>query len=486
MLSNANLLYSLMLVVGDFLAIILAFGLAYILRVKLGFSAGDGTVAQDVKAIDYILALTLITPLWLMIFASMKLYNREIFFNRIGETSRLLVGSFVGIMLVISYDFLTNKPLLPAKLVAVYGVILAFCLLFLERTLLRKLRLLMFKKGKGLARVLLVGSTKQTKALAQHFQQPGVGFKVAAIVGSKDVLPKDYSGKHYSTIDQALNSFKKLNLTTVVQTELYKDGAKNKALLQKAQDNHLGYKYIPTGSGLHTGTHSVDLFQGYPVISIHQTALVGWGRVAKRVFDVVAASIALVALLPVMLVTAAIRLFEDGGPILFKQKRLTRHNKHIYVYKFRTMSRKFSGKDQEKAFRSVGRDDLADQFLKVGHQVDFKNEKDIRLTPFGRFIRSASIDEMPQLWNVIKGDISLVGPRAIVPEELKFFKELGNQMLHVKTGITGLAQVSGRSEISHDERARLNAHYVRNWTFWLDIKILIKTVKLLFTRQGIR
>lgn len=490
MLSNANLLYSLMVVLSDFIAIVIAFVLAYILRVNLGLDVGstsDGELVTKIDSTTFAVAFIAITPIWLAIFGSLKLYARDIFFNRFKEVARLFIGTFIGILVVIGYEFFTGEQIFPGRLIAVYGFILAFTLLLISRQLIRLIRKQLFKYGRGITRVALIGSTDATKKLAKLLSDTkSSGYNIVAIVGSKKVVPEVFKGRHFTSLKEALNELDSLDTTMIIQTEFYESRDRNKKILSSAQENHLAYRFIPTQEEFFSGNHTVDVFHGFPVVAVHRTALIGWGRIAKRIFDIIASTLLLMILSPLLLIVAALIFIEDGGPVLFKQKRLSRYNKHIHVYKFRTMSRKFSGKDPEKVFREIGRDDLADQYLNVGHQVDFGSERDIRLTKVGDIIRKLSIDELPQLWNVIRGDISLVGPRAIVPEELKFFKDLGNQMLYVKTGITGLAQVSGRSDISHDERAKLNAYYVRNWTFWLDIKILAKTARQLFSKEGTR
>jgi lipopolysaccharide/colanic/teichoic acid biosynthesis glycosyltransferase len=145
------------------------------------------------------------------------------------------------------------------------------------------------------------------------------------------------------------------------------------------------------------------------------------------------------------------------------------------------MKRRFSGRDPVEVFHEMNRTDLAEAFVKSEKLTD-----DPRISDIGRLIRRFSLDEIPQLVNVIKGDISLVGPRAVIPEELKYYKDKSSLLLSVKTGITGLAQVSGRSNIDYYERARIDLYYVQNWSFWLDLTILFKTIRVVLNRSGVR
>lgn len=155
-----------------------------------------------------------------------------------------------------------------------------------------------------------------------------------------------------------------------------------------------------------------------------------------------------------------------------QQKRLTRFNKVFNVYKFRSHYAKYDGKRDEEVFAMIGKPELITEYRKNGDKLDH----DFRVTPVGRVIRRTHIDELPQLFNILKGEISLVGPRALIPTELNQY-EKKHTILSVKSGLTGLAQVSGMRDISFAERRQLDTYYVQNWSFWLDLSILVKTIK---------
>ena len=199
----------------------------------------------------------------------------------------------------------------------------------------------------------------------------------------------------------------------------------------------------------------------------------------KRLLDIVIASSALVLLSPVYaFVTYKVRK-NLGSPVLFRQVRPGLKGKPFEMIKFRSMGAKYGSKDAAEEFREMGREDLAEEYEK-----NRKVENDPRITRFGRFLRATSIDELPQIFNVLKGDISLVGPRPILPQETKLAKGRTSLLHSVKSGMTGLWQVSGRSELSFDERIELELFYAQNWTFWLDIKILFKTVWVVLKGRG--
>jgi lipopolysaccharide/colanic/teichoic acid biosynthesis glycosyltransferase len=220
-----------------------------------------------------------------------------------------------------------------------------------------------------------------------------------------------------------------------------------------------------------------------PVIAVRQTPLFGWGRIVKRLFDLGMGSIFLLIAIPFMILIAiAIKLSDPKGPVFMRgkaQNRLTRFDQVFKVYKFRTHYAKFDGKSDEEVFEMVGKPELIKEYRANGDQLD----NDFRVTPVGRFLRATSLDELPQFINVVKGDISLVGPRALVPQELAQYAKK-HTILSVKSGLTGLAVVSGRRDIPYEERRKLDVYYVQNWSFWLDITILLKTVRIVLERTG--
>lgn len=205
----------------------------------------------------------------------------------------------------------------------------------------------------------------------------------------------------------------------------------------------------------------------------------------KRVFDVVLSSLALIVLAPLFLLIAlAIRL-TDPGPVFYRHRRLTLGGRPLEIYKFRTMHAQFStgerfgGRTDADVFGELGRSDLADEFA-----LQQKLRGDPRISRIGAWLRRTSLDELPQLWNVLKGDLSAVGPRPIVDAELDRYGEACDQLLSFKPGLTGLWQVSGRCEVAYEERVRLDLQYVENWSLLLDLKILCRTLPAVLSGRG--
>lgn len=197
-----------------------------------------------------------------------------------------------------------------------------------------------------------------------------------------------------------------------------------------------------------------------------------WEQSAKRLFDVVVSLVGLVILLPVLLVAALLVRMTSPGPALYRQERVGLHGRHFRVWKFRSMS---CGADQL----------VAELMAEHGGYVPFyKMRQDPRITPFGRFLRRSSIDELPQLINVLKGEMSLIGPRPQVQAEVDQYAPEHHRRLHVKPGITGLWQVSGRSDVPRHEAVLLDLYYVETWSLRSDLRILLKTAKAIATARG--
>ena len=470
MKSNASLVYNVFLILGDFLALVAAFISAFIIR------AHNGTpVAHPIHSTTYFLVFLSLLPFWILIFALLGLYNANIYERRFSEFGRLLVGSFIGMLFVVFWNFLSVTPIFPAKLVPIYGFVFGFIFLVLFRNTIRIIRTELFGFNIGLTNIIIVGGTGITDELVDSLDDSRhSGYRVMAVVSGR----KHRAVPTYSTIKEFLESGQTRRIHGIVQTELYKDEARNREVLDYAQTHHVSYRFIPGNTELFVGNIDVELFRNsIPVIAVRQTPLFGWGRIVKRLFDLTVGLILLIVSSPLWLLTAiAVKLNDPSGPVFYRTNRLTRFGTTIQILKFRSMYWKYCVPTDE-SFARLGRLDLLEKYRRNG---DFL-EHDPRVTPVGNFIRATSLDELPQILSVIGGGLSLVGPRALDKVELERYDKK-NIILTVKSGLTSLAIVSGRKAISFEERRKLDIYYVQNWSFWLDIIILVKTVRVLLGR----
>lgn len=468
--------YSLILVVADFLVLLFAFSIAYILRVQ----HDPRPLLTKVYADEYFFSLLAIIPFWIVVFAALGLYQSTTYNRRLTEWSKIAIGSFIGILVVIGWQYASNEVLFPARLVAVYALVASFLLIVTEREFLRWVRSLLFRFGRGTSRVLIVGNSAATYDIASSLAETRKsGYEIVAIAGPKKVVPRHLDVKQYSSLDHALSHITDLGITTIIQTDLYDSAERNQLVLGAAQMHHIGYSFIPGEAEFYTGKNTIDVFLGYPMISVSQTPLVGWGAVFKLAFDTLASLVLLILLSPLFLLLIVLQKILNPGPVFYVSKRLSRFSEPINLIKFRSMNPKYGKKDAAVEFRAMGREDLAKEYEK-----NQKVEHDPRITPFGHFLRKTSLDELPQLINVLRGDLSLVGPRPILPQESRFLQNRAALLHSVKSGVTGLWQVSGRSNLNFQERLELEMFYAQNWSFWLDIKILFKTLAVVIRRQG--
>ena len=476
MLTRNTKFYSLLLFFADALVILLAFAIAYIARVQYD----PRPLLAPVYAERYFVSSLIVLPFWLAAFASFGLYQARTYNRRLAEWGKILLGTFVGILIVIGYEYVSSEVIFPARLIVVYAFIGALALLVLEREILRQIRSLLYRYGRGVSRVLIVGNSEATRDIARELANTAKsGYEVVAVAGPKRFVPGKLNVEHFYQVEKALEAVKRLRITTIIQTDLYDSSERNQIILGAAQVNHVNYNFIPGEAEFYTGKNTVDVFLGYPMIAVSQTPLIGWGSIVKRIFDIIVSILLLVLLSPLLVLLVVLQKIFNPGPIFYISNRLSQFSRPIKLYKFRSMAPQYGKKDAAEEFREMGRDDLAREYEK--HR---KVASDPRITRFGNFLRITSIDELPQFINVLKGDLSLVGPRPILPQEIQFSDGKAALLHSVKSGVTGLWQVSGRSELNFDERIELETFYAQNWSFWLDLKILFKTLAVVLRGKG--
>ena len=471
---TASLLFSFILLVGDFFALVGAFTLAFIVRVKLD----DRPLLEPLTAAGYIGVIAVLLVFWLIIHALLGLYRSNVYENRFKEFFMLFIGSFIGILFLIGSEYVLNRAIFPARLVTAYGFLFAFLLTLLFRTIARAVRRLLFRYNVGVNNVLIVGSTNVTYELAERLSLPQLGYRVVGIVGDKRAkytqVPVELQFKDFA---EAARKIKVRDVHSIVQTELFAEQERNDEILAFAQEHHIAYRFVPGNSTLFVGSIDVNLFEGIPTIAVHQTALIGWGRVVKRAFDLSVSLLLLILSSPVLLLVWLLLTVFGGGDAVYKQTRMSRYNTKIGLYKFRTHKHAYNGLSPEQAFEKMGKPELAKKYRDNGDFI----ENDPRISRLGAFLKKSSLDELPQLLNVFKGEISLVGPRPLVPEEMQQFSK-HSIILSVKPGITGLAVISGRKDIPFEERRKIDLYYVQNWSFLLDIVIILKTAVHVISR----
>ena len=425
---------------------------------------------------DFTMTVIFLVPILLVILAALGLYKKAIFLgrSRLPERAKLVFAAVLSVAALIVYDFFTGEELFPVRIMAVSAVAFSFVFLLAERILIRFVIRQIFKSDYGTKRAVIIGNSKNTEYLADYIAAtPESGYRLAGIIAGRKYIPKDLKAQQYSSLKDAL---RKAKVDVIFQT----DEKSTEYVYKQAVNRHLLYYFVPSETALSSHFGDLELVGNTPAVLVMATPLVGGAAAVKRLFDILFSLVGiLVTLIPMMIVWVVLKLTDFKHSPIYKDNRLTQYNRKFKCYKFRTMKPVYSGMTAEQAFLKMGKPELIKKYRKNGdYLVD-----DPRVTKVGRFLRRTSIDELPQLFNILKGDISLIGPRALLPGELRDYGDR-SLILTVKSGLTGFAQVSGRRDIAFEERRALDIYYVRNWSLMLDLSIFFKTIMVVLKGEG--
>ena len=465
--------YRLSLLFGDAFAIVFSFAFAYYFRINIDHRA----YYFDSQIGDFVVANIFLLPVWIIILTSLGLYSKRVLKSRTLKAWRLFLASIIGVMSIITYDFFASGifnrgSLFPVRVIALYAVLFCFITLLIVRLIISSIYHAFLRHEKGIIRTVIIGNSDNTTQLLEGIS-PESGFKVVGVVANNEYIPSEWRKRKYPNLNIAL---KNLRPDAIIHTDTENIEENNKAAIE----HHALYYYSPAESSIITLGGNVEFIAAVPIILIRATPLNGGARILKRIIDIVFGIIfTIIAAIPMLIVFIIQKIISPRSPAIYKDTRLTRYNNEFALFKFRSMKPEYCGLTPEEAFEKIGHPELSAKYREQGDYL----KNDPRYTKFGELLRRTSLDELPQLFNVIKGDISLIGPRALQPQELKNYGDRGI-ILSVKSGLTGLAQVSGRRNISFSERRALDIYYVQNWTLALDIQIFFRTIACVFRREG--
>lgn len=467
-----TIFFRIFLALGDLTAILLSFLFAYFFRTHL--DSRPFYFAPD--PFLFIAPIFILLPLWLVILAFLGLYNKNIFLakSKLPEIRRLATASIIGIMTIITYDFFADSNLFPVRTIAFYATIFCFFSLILFRTIFRIARTYILKKHQVSLRAVIIGNSKNTEFLANYISSsPESGYRLVSIVAGRKFIPSDLRKYQHSSLKEA---FKKAKPDVVFQT----DERQTEYIYKQAIEHHLLHYFVPAESAISAHIGELELVGNTPAILLKNTPLIGSAKIVKRLTDLFFVLPGLIIASPIMFfIWTAIKLSNPKAKATYSEIRLTRHNKRFKIYKFRTIKPEYNGLSPEEAFTKMKKPELIKKYRKNGDYL----KNDPRITKLGRYLRSTSLDELPQLFNVLVGHLSLVGPRALVPGELRDYGDR-SLLLSVKSGLTGLAQVSGRRDISFEERRSLDLYYIQNWSLRLDFQIIFRTIFAVIRAKG--
>ena len=377
---------------------------------------------------------------------------------------------------ILALYFMQASMLASRLYVVLFGFLTLFNI-YVGRYILLKL----LKKMNWLTKpVILIGAGK-TAELALSFFDGDLGYRYR-VVGLLDdapiskILPQKFL--LLGQVQNAVDIIRDSGVKTVIITAPGMDGTRMERLVAKIQPLVRDILFVPDLMMLPLGHVGVEPFYTEKVfmLSIRNNLARRRNRLAKRIFDLILTIIGGILISPILLILAVVVGVDNKGRIIFAHRRVGRKGKPFPCYKFQTMV----PNAQERLEEYLAKNPEA----RKEWEESFKLTNDPRVTKLGAFLRKTSLDELPQLWNVLMGDMSLVGPRPIVAKEVKFYGENIEEYYMVPPGITGMWQVNGRSDTTYEERVGMDTWYVRNWSVWIDLVYLFKTVKTVFTGKG--
>lgn len=468
-----DLAFTALLLPLDFLALIGAAISAYVLRFSPYFT-GIRPIITDIPLYQYLASSTGFALLWMLLFAIAGLYTTK--HRRVWSMlGRVFIACLAGIMLVIGSVFFT-RALDTSRFIiaAVFG----FAVLYVScaRLALHIIRRQLYRASIGHEQIALIGSSSAALELTKLYKQhPELGWTIV----------KQYKTWNETTKKDLRDLAKRLKIDTVLlaDPELNRQDALD--IIGLAEEFHLGFRYLADLFSATFTNVEMDTFGGVPVINVKRTKLDGWGRIFKRAFDVIVAALLIIISSPILIAFGIMLLIEDGWPVFFLNERVGERGKLFHLMKLRSMYRKYSIGPQfkkQKAALKMEAELIKEKSIKGGPV--YKIVDDPRVTKIGAFIRRWSIDELPQFINVLKGDMSLVGPRPHQPREVANYLPRHRRVLAIKPGITGLGQISGRSNLDFEDEVRLDAWYIENWSPALDLYILLKTPMVVIKKTG--
>jgi len=408
---------------------------------------------------------------WLIVFSINGLYKVDQNKKLADDFKKIMISSTVGLGLVATY-MLFFQATFDSRFLILFSYIFAIIFVSFGHMIDRLIKALMYRANIGLRRVVIIGQDSIAQIIIDSLtSRKELGY---AVVGTF----KTFSLNTAKQLD-------KLNIDEIIFTDPRAREQETLLAINYATQQHKVFKYSADLFATYSSLSSIQPLAGIPIVEIKKTSLGAWGRVAKRLFDLIVSSLVLIIFSPIFLLLSIVIILETGRPVIYKNERVGIRGKLFFVYKFRSMFQKDS---TGKQFGSSGASALKKELeLIKKHNTKsgpiYKIGNDPRITTFGKFLRRLSLDELPQFVNVFKGQMSVVGPRPHQPREVQQYEHKYKQIFNLKPGITGLAQISGRSDLSFEDEMKLDIFYTERWSLLLDLIICIKTPFVIFKKR---
>jgi len=402
--------------------------------------------------------LWLIALLWPVCFALAGLYSMQSTRRTIDEISKIILGCSTAVM-ILMFLFFFSRNLFDSRFIILAGWLFSIILVIIGRGAVRVFQQFLYYYNIGSHRIIIIGVGAVAQEIKSSFQRDvRSGYKVV------EEFP-DFSSAVEEQLLKLIQA-DKFDEILVANANLAQES------LERLNDfsylNHIAIKYVADIFEFPISNFDITTIAGLPVIEVKKTRLDGWGRIYKRIFDWLISAVIIILLSPVFLIIALAVKLDSRGPLLFNYQRIGEHGRPFNYFKFRSMIKDAHQYRFDEKFLKEH------QNLRGGTPL-MKFPDDPRVTIVGKFIRRFSLDELPELFNVLIGKMSLVGPRPHEIEEVAKYENFHRRILTIKPGMTGMAQVSGRSDLNFDEEVRLDVWYMENWSLKLDLMILFKT-----------
>lgn len=468
-MKRSDLIFALVLVPLDFIMIIAAGCAAYFLRFQ--WLVAFRPVIFEIPFTQYIFWVMLSALFFILVFACSGLY--AIGYRKISnELQRIVTACSAGVMLVIVFIFFIQE-LFTSRFIVLAAWLFSIAFVVIGRVALRRVRTTLFNRAIGLHPIILIGSRQRAQVFIDTITaHRSWGYRV---VGCSETFTEEDQKKLTRLIAGG-----EVSELFVLDPSYSRE--RLEAIVDFAVVQHISVRYA--ADLISAKRLTVSMLAGIPLVLVKRTRLEGWGRIFKRLFDIGISSVLLVVLLPLLVGIALAIKLDSRGPILYRNIRVGPRGLFT-TYKFRRMKIELCtgpGYDQTGEAERIQERLIRERSVRKGPL--FKVLGDPRSTRVGQLLEKTSLDELPQLFNVLLGNMSLVGPRPHMPVEVAGYSKDHHQLFSVKPGITGLAQISGRSDLDFDDEARLDIFYTENWSLALDMIILLKTPLAVLTRKS--
>ncbi len=471
---------AVLLVGSDAVLILIGFALAYWMRYNVSWPAPFNRIVQEVLTVNYVSFASflpyalLLTCVLLTLFAMKSLYRIPRNAGLLDYTGTLISGTTTGIALVVLLTII-QRPLFSRLLYAfAWGAIIV--LLCASRAVMVNLRRWRWTRGRGRERVLVVGGTGLGRQVMDSIvAQTFLGYSLLGYLEDRDPPATERRDGHfrYLGVVQNLETITRSQpIDQVIIALPFWEHHRLPEIVSVCRAARIEFRVVPDLFELSFDRINVTNLSGIPLIGLKELSLKGGNLLLKRAIDLALIILAAPVLLVLAGIVALAVKWDSPGPAIFKQCRVGKGGRPFTTYKFRTMV-----VDAEARKAELSELNEADGPV-------FKMRNDPRMTRIGRFLRRASLDEIPQFWNVLRDEMSLVGPRPQLPEEAALYEEWHHRRLEAKPGLTGLWQVLGRSDTSFDDMVRLDIYYAENWSPGMDLRIMLETIPAVLSGKG--